>query len=179
MTEVSQPSTPENQPGQTGGEQPAAPAPQSAAVVATGDDEMVQIPKSKLDSLEKSNRDLLSQRDKNHEDFRQTEAQVAYMAQKDDVKEWLSKEEIRAKFPDVEVDDLMDGQLNPDDYEKAAAQVQARIDKAVNRKIDSIEQATTPTLSPKDKAERLKQLRENPGSSNFQEMLALEQAPTS
>ena len=178
MPDTSQMTAPENQPVQTGGETPAATEPQGEGA-ATGDQEVVTVPKAEFDKMQKSVRDLQSQRDRATESGRQTEAQVAYMAQEKDVEKWLSDPEVKKKFPDVEVDDLMADQLDAEEYEKIAAQTQARIDKAANRRIADIEKASDPTISPKDKAARLEQLKKNPGSSSFQEMLKLEQTPVS
>lgn len=179
MAEESPKPTPSEAPGQTGGEQPAAPVPPEAKGAVTGDDETVSISKSELEKLQKSNKDLLSQRDRNHESARATEATVAQMAQEKEVEKWLSDPEVKKKFPDVEVSDLMEYPLDAEEFEKIAGQTQARIDKATNRRIADIERASAPSISPKDKSQRLKQLRENPGLGSFQEMLNLEQTPTS
>ena len=179
MAEDSPTTTPETTPEQPGGPAPAAPVQPEAKGAVTGDDETVTISKSEFEKMQKSNKDLLSQRDRNHESARATEAQVAQMAQEKDVEKWLKDPEQQKKFPDVNIDDLMEYPLDPEQYEKVAAQTQARIDSAVNRRIASIEKASEPSISPKDKAAKLKQLRENPGSGSFQQMLQLEQTPTS
>lgn len=148
------------------GQDPATP-PSEVPGAATDDDEVVQITKKDLKKLQ-------SQRDSNHERARQTEYQVALMLQKDDIKSFLSDPENKAKFPDVEVDDLLDAE-SEEDFEKLAGQTQARVDKAAQRRLGDLQKVGTPTLSPKEKAAELKRLKENPGSASFQKMLELNQ----
>ena len=128
------------------------------------DDEVVTIKKSSLKKLQ-------SDSTKNFERIRSTEYQVALMAQKADIKEYLTAN--KEKFPDVETDDLLDAE-SEEDFEKLAGQTQARIDKAAQRKLGDLQKVQIPTISPKDKAARLEQLKESPGSASFQEMLALQ-----
>lgn len=157
--------TPPTDPAQTGDPQdPPATDPQNDPGAATDDDEVVQIKKSDLKKLQ-------SQRDGNHERARQTEYQVALMLQKQDIDKYLT--ENKTKFPDVLSDDLLDAE-SEEDFEKLAGQTQARIDKAAQRKLGDLQRTQTPTLSPKEKAAQLKQLKENPGSASFQKMLELE-----
>ena len=170
MDDPSQQTPPTNEPVGTGGDEPAAIPPQQPKGAATDDDEVVTLKKSDYQNL-------VSQRDRNHETARATELYVMEMAQKEDIKGFLSDEENAKKFPDVEVEDLM-GAESPEDFEKLAGQTQARIDKAAQRRIADIQKATTPVLSPEDKAEELKKLKQKPGSASFQRMLELQSTPT-
>lgn len=159
--------TPAPAPAGTGDPQdPPATPPNPAPPAATDDDEVVSIKKSDLKKLQ-------SQRDGNHERARQTEYQVALLAQQRDIDKFLS--ENKAKFPDVDADDLLDAE-DPEDFEKLAGQTQARIDKAAQRRLGDLQTVQTPSLSPKEKAAQLAKLKETPGSSSFQKMLELEQS---
>lgn len=175
MAEESQQTPPNENPEGTGGQEPqtppAATQPQGQSGAATDDDEVVTLKKSDYNNL-------ISTRDKNHERASATEAYVMQMAQKNDIQEYLSNPEVKSKFPDVEVDDLMDAE-SPDDFEKLAGQTQARIDKAANRRLADIQQVGAPTISPDEKSAQLKKLKSNPGSQSFQKMLELESTPTS
>jgi hypothetical protein len=146
--------------------QGAATPPDTAPGAATDDDEVVQIKKSDLKKLQ-------SQRDGNHERARQTEYQVALMLQKEDISKFLSDPENKKKFPDVETDDLLDAE-SEEDFEKLAGQTQARVDKAAQRRLGDLQTSQTPSMTPQEKAARLKQLKEKPGSASFQEMLSLQ-----
>lgn len=145
---------------------PSATPPPKAPDGASDDDELVTIKKSDLKKMQ-------SQRDGNYERARQTEYQVALMAQEKDIEKFLSTN--KEKFPDVKTEDLLDAE-SAEDFEKFAAQTQTRIDEAAQRRLGDLQKAQTPVLSPKEKAEQLKKLKENPGSSSFQKMLELEQS---
>lgn len=153
--------------------EPQAPAaatpPEQVQPAATDDDEVVTLSRSDY-------KNLVSQRDRNHETARATEAWVMAQAQKEDIKSFLDNPDNKSKFPDVEVDDLMDA-MSEDDFEKLAGQTQARIDKAAQRRLADIQKTEQPVLSPQDKAEQLKKLKKNPGSASFQQMLELENSP--
>lgn len=152
-------------PAPAGTEDNSATQQPTAPPAATDDNDMVTISKEDYKKLQ-------SQRDSNHERARKTEYQVALMAQERDIEKFIS--ENKAKFPDVKTDDLLDAE-DPEDFEKLAAQTQTRIDEAAQRRLGELQQAQVPKLSPKEKAEQLKQLKENPGSASFQKMLKLEQ----
>lgn len=152
-------------PAPAGTEDISATQQQTAPPAATDDNDMVTISKEDYKKLQ-------SQRDSNHERARKTEYQVALMAQERDIEKFIS--ENKAKFPDVKIDDLLDAE-DPEDFEKLAGQTQTRIDEAAQRRLGELQNAQVPTISPKEKAERLKQLKENPGSASFQEMLTLQQ----
>ena len=174
MAEESQQTSPNTNPeGTDDGNQtpPAATQPQGQSGAATDDDEVVTLKKSDYNNL-------VSQRDSNHNRAAATEQYVMEMAQKEDIKGFLSDPANAGKFPDVEVEDLMDA-TSPEDFEKLAGQTQARIDKAANRRLADIQKVEAPALSPDEKAAQLKKLKAQPGSKSFQKMLELEQAPTS
>lgn len=131
---------------------------------ATDDDEMVTISK-------KDYKKLQSQRDGNHERARQTELQVAMMMLEKDANKFLADN--KNEFPDVKAEDLFDAE-DEEDFKKLAGQTQSRIDEAAQRRLGDLQRSTTPTLSPQEKAAQLKKLKDNPGSSSFQQMLELQ-----
>ncbi len=170
----STPQTPQGNPDETGkpdANQTPATQPQKDAGAATGDEDKVTLSK-------KDYQNLVSQRDKGNERARATENWVMQAAMKEDINTFLNNPENKTKFPDVETSDLMDAE-DEEDFEKLAAQTQNRIDKAANRRIGDIQKTETPTISPQEKAERLKKLKETPGSAAFQEMLDIKSLPVS
>ncbi|WP_299376751.1 hypothetical protein [uncultured Kiloniella sp.] len=173
--------TPENtDPAGTGGEPKSTPAttPPTKDVPGTTDDnETVTIKKSDLKNLQ-------SQRDKNRstsdealERATNAEQYAAEQMQKDDINEFLSDPANKEKYPDVELSDLK-AATSDDQFEELAAQTQARVDKAAQRRLGDIEKAGTPTMSPEDKAAKLKKLRENPSTNSLEQMIDLQQTPT-
>lgn len=172
MADPTSTTPPAIEPAPTGGGEPTPPAatePPAAPGAATDDDEMVTIKKSDYTALQ-------GQRDRNHERARVIEQHVIEDMQKKDIGTFLGNPDNAKKFPDVTVDDLMIA-ADPDEFEEVAGQTQARIDEAVQKRLGDIEKATTPVLSPDEKAEELKKLKANPGSASFQRMLELQDQP--
>lgn len=175
MAEESQQTPPNTNPEGTDGKQaetpaPAATQPQGQSGAATDDDEMVSIRKSDLKNLQ-------SQRDSNHERARVIEQHVIEDMQRKDIGSFLDDPENKKKFPDVTVDDLMVAD-DPEQFVSIAGQTQARIDDAVQKRLADTEKATTPVLSPDERAQREKKLKSNPSSGSFREMVELRSQPS-
>lgn len=167
-------------PAQTGDEVSTSPATTEQKKVVsetTDDNEMVTIKKSDYKNLQ-------SQRDKNRtnsdealERATNAEQYAAQQMQKEDITEFLSDPANKEKYPDVELSDLL-AATSDDQFEQLAIQTQARVDKAAQRRLGDIEKAGTPTMSPEDKAAKLKKLRENPSTNSLEQMIELQQTPT-
>lgn len=158
------PQTPPQSPVETGAEQtPAAATPPAQDKGAATDDDQVTLSKEDY-------KKLVSQRDRSNERARVTDNYVIEQMQKDDIKDFLGQEDMKKKYPDVVVEDLMVA-TSPDDFENIAKQTQARIDQSVQRKLGDIERAETPTLSPKERSEKLKQLKSNPGAGSLEQAI--------
>ena len=175
MAEESQQTSPNTNPEGTDGKQEQNPAPaatqtQGQSGAATDDDEMVSIRKSDLKNLQ-------SQRDSNHERARVIEQHVIEDMQRKDIQSFLGEAENKKKFPDVTVDDLMVAN-DPEEFASIAGQTQARIDDAVQKRLADTEKATTPVLSPDERAAQEKKLKANPGKGSFQKMLELRSTPS-
>lgn len=134
-------------------------------------EKMITIPESSFKKLQ-------SDSTKNFERLRNTEAWVMQEAQKQDIKSFLDVPDNKQKFPDVEIDDLLDAE-SPDDFEKLAGQTQARIDNAVQRRLADNTKAGAPTMTPDEKAAKLKKLKANPGVSSLEQAIELQGTPTS
>lgn len=78
------------------------------------------------------------------------------------------------KFPDITADDLMLAN-SPAELEDLATKQQRRVEDAVQKKLQSVQRADAPVLSPQEKAAELKKLKENPGSGSFGRMLELQE----
>lgn len=132
-------------------------------------------PGEKMVSIsEKDYKKLQSQRDSSNDRLGRLEAQAMQDAFEKEASSYLSQH--KDDYPDVEVSDLQMAEA-PEDFEKLAKQAQARIDKATQRRLGEMQKKQTPSISSKDKAARLKQLKDKPGSNSFQSMLELEGQP--
>lgn len=156
--------TPPNENLGTEGEQPEVTPETNPQGAAPNDDEVVTIKKSSLKKLQ-------SDSTKNYERLRQVEYRQALAEMKEDITSYLT--ENKAKFPDVQVEDLLDAEA-PEDFEKLAGNTQKRIDEAAQRRLGDLQKTQTPALTPQEKSAQLKKLKENPGSQSFQKMLELE-----
>jgi hypothetical protein len=165
--------TPPTAPAGTGdGAQTPPAAPQTPQGQGGTSDEVVTIPKKELEGLQKSNKDLLSQRDKNANRAEATEAWVMEQAKKQDVSAWLKSN--KAKFADVSVDDLMNAE-SEEELPALAEKMQARIDKATQKKLLEIQTAGAPSLTPEQKAEKLAKLKGNNAPTDaFEQMVDLQ-----
>lgn len=171
MAEESQKTPPEETPtGTDGAQAPAATHSQAASEAVTGDGEMVTLSK-------KDHAELVSQRDRNHERARVVEQKVIEDMQKEDIQKFLADPENKKKFPDVTVDDLMVAN-DPEEFAEISGQTQARIDSAVQTRLGDIERASDPVLSPEERAEQEKKLKNNPGSSSLESMIELRSRPS-
>lgn len=101
-------------------------------------------------------KNLISQRDKANNDRSATDAYVMQLAKKEEISDW--HKEHASEFPDVTIDDLMAAE-SEDELPKIAARTQRRIEDAVQAKILSTQRASAPTISPEDRAAKLKALQ--------------------
>lgn len=132
-------------------------------------DEMVTIPKSQLEKLQSSNKKLVSNSTKSFNELKQTQAQVAELAFKQDAQDFLSAN--ADKFKNVTIDDLRSAE-SPDDFESLATQTQQRIDEAVQKRLGDLQVVETPVMSPEEKASKLKKLKSSPGMASFESYIA-------
>lgn len=175
MSEISQKTDAQN-PGATGGDNPAATNPQGGAP-ATGD---TTIPEGfELIRTEDKN-NLISARDRATNANGELGETVATLAQE---REERAKKELigeflesnKEKYPDLTTDDLMSAS-SPEELDDLAAKRQRRYEDIVQEKLLKVQKTSDPILSPEQKAEKLKTLKENPGSSSFQSMLEIQQS---
>lgn len=164
------PTTDGDQPAGTDGNPPAA-TPPTGQPAAT-DDKTVTLPK-------KDYNNLIAQRDRANNDNGELNDTVLTLAQEREVRlkteainEFL--EENKEKYPDLTSDDLMAAD-SPDELEKLAVKRQRRYEDVVQEKLLKVQKTTAPILSPEERAEELKRLKQNPGSSSFQRALELQQ----
>ena len=164
---------PPKDPSETDGNEPAATPPKDPSTPAPQDDdadEMVSISKKDL-------KELQSQRDRNFETSRQTQAAVEALMKKDYVKDFLADPENAQKFPDVEIEDLL-GAEDEDDVVNLATAQQQKVERLVQKRLDKIEVAEPPTITSKDKAAKLKAL-DKPQPNAFQKFLQISSMKTS
>lgn len=169
MSEIN-PTTDGDQPAGTGGNPPAATPPQGQP--AATDDETVTLKKEDYNNL-------ISQRDRANNDKGELNETVLTLAEERE--ERIKKEMIgdfleqnKEKFPDLTTDDLM-AAGSPDELEDLATKRQRRYEDVVQEKLLKVQKTTAPILSPEEKAEELKRLKQNPGSDSFQRALELQQ----
>lgn len=169
MSEIN-PTTDGDQPAGTGGNPPAATPPQGQP--AATDDETVTLKKDDYNNL-------ISARDRaNNGNSELTETVLTLEQEREEriKKEMIGDflEQNKTKFPDLTTDDLM-AAGSPDELEDLATKRQRRYEDVVQEKLLKVQKTTAPILSPEEKAEELKRLKENPGSSSFQRALELQQ----
>lgn len=163
------PTTEDIQPVVTGGDKPTATQP-SGDPSATEDTVVL-----KKDDYNK----LISQRDTANNTNRKNDDLLASVVARQERTEKIEfiddfLESNKDKYPDLKREDLM-SLTDPDDAEKLAAQMQRRIEDAVQDKLKNVQVATTPTISPEDRDKKLAALKKNPGKRGFGEMLRLRQ----
>lgn len=151
----------------TGTDAPAAATPTSPTTtpVAT-EDKTVTL-------SEKDYKNLISARDRAHQTASDTEATVETLAKEWEVNKFL--EVNKDKFPDITLDDLMIAS-SPEELESIATDRQQRYEDVVQKRLLEVQRADAPILSPEQKAEQLKKLKENPGSGSFQKALEMKQS---
>jgi hypothetical protein len=169
MSEIN-PTTVVQQPGGTDGNPPAATPPQSSTPAT--DDETVTLNKEDYNNL-------IAQRDRANNDKGELNETVLTLAEERE--ERIKKEMIgdfleqnKDKFPDLTTDDLM-AAGSPDELETLATKRQRRYEDVVQEKLLKVQKTTAPVLSPEERAEELKRLKQNPGSDSFQRALELQQ----
>jgi hypothetical protein len=135
---------------------------------ASGDDEFVKLKKSDYQNL-------VSQRDKANNDRGATDAYIMQMAKKEEISDWLN--ENKSDYPDLSIDDLMVAE-SKDDLPALAKRTQRRIEDAVQAKLKTVQRASVPTLSPADKAAKLKELSgSNRPDDAFEQFVNLQMTP--
>lgn len=159
------PTTPPQDPAATGGDpqgDPAATKPNGGG--GATDDNTVTL-------SQEDYKNLVGQRDRANNASSESDAALDHLLKKDAINDFLSKNQ--EKFPDVTFDDLTLAS-SPEELETLATNQQKRITDAVQKKLMDVQKADAPTLSPQEKAERLKQLKKNPDGSSFGQMLQLQ-----
>jgi hypothetical protein len=152
-------------PGATGADDAAATNPQGAPL-ATDDSEQVTLSKEDY-------KNLIAGRDRANENAAASEEFVLTLAKEREIDSFLKDH--KKDFPDVEQSDLMSAE-SPEQLKELAEARQARYEQVVQKRLMDVQQSTPPRLSPQEKAEKLKQLKANPGSSAFRDMVDLQQS---
>lgn len=166
--------TPPNPPAPTGGDDKTPPpAPDDNGKGGAPDDEQVSISKKELDALQKSQKDLLSQRDKANNDNSGSDAFVQQLAQERHIDQFLKDN--AEDFPDVTRDDLMHVG-DPDVLKDEAGRIQNRYKEVTQKNLKNLQIADQPNLTAAEKAAQLKKLRDNPDDDSFGKMVNLQLA---
>lgn len=161
----SDPMTPSQDPGATGADPAAATNPQGSDG-ATDDSKTVTLSESDY-------KNLISQRDRANNNNVESESFLLTLAKEREIDTFL--EQHKADYPDLTRDDLMSAD-DPAELEELAKSRQEAIERVVQKRLLDVQVSTAPQLSPQEKAAKLKALKQNPGSSSFQEMLKLQQS---
>lgn len=168
MSEETNPNPAENNPGATGGQQPAATNPQGSPA-ASGDN---NVPEGYELIRTEDKKNLISARDKANQESAGQGEFLQEIAKERAVGSFLK--ENAEKFPDVTQDDLMNAfATNEEELEAEATRMQQRYEQVAQNRLKSMQKATPPTMSPADRAAREKALKENPSRSSFGEMVNL------
>lgn len=149
----------------------AAPQPQSD----TGSPDDVEALKRENESLKKSQKDLLSQRDREANARQNGEAFLGEIAQERQIDAFLAAN--KDKYPDLERDDLMFVD-DPEFLEAAATRLQNKISTAAQNKLLEIQNPTVPKLTPEERVAQEQALMKNgvPVKGAFQQFLRLKQS---
>lgn len=158
------PTTDENQPVVTGGEQPAATQPNGDSPAT--DDNAVTLNRQDYNNL-------IAQRDRANNTNSETDEIVNDLLKEREIKNFL--ESNKDQFPDVTYDDLMIA-ASPEELEQVAKARQKRYEDVVQKKLMDVQKTTAPVLSPQERAAQLKKLSDNPDDSSFEKMLELQSA---
>lgn len=151
----------------TGGEDPTATPPAPTTTPTATEDETITLKK-------KDYNNLVSARDRANNDASAQADFVNSLAKERDIDSFL--ESNKDKFPDLTRADLIDLVTDPSELEAVATRQQARFEELIQKKLSDVQRADTPVVSPEERAEKLKKLKENPGKSSFQEALRLKRA---
>lgn len=159
-----QPKTEPTTPAPTGDdpskEAPTATEPQGKGAAT---EETVTLPKSHYNNL-------IAQRDRSNEQLNQVTDAVVNMQKKSDIESFLADN--ADKYPDVVFDDLKHAE-SPDELDELAKNAQNRITAATQKRLAEVQTGRVPQLSPQDRATREAELKKNPGSKSFAEMVRL------
>ena len=161
----SDPKTQPQNPGATGGDEPAATIPQGSGG-ATDDSKTVTLSESDY-------KNLISQRDRANNTNMESESFLLTLAKEREIDTFL--EQHKVDYPDLTREDLMSAD-DPSELEELAKSRQEAIERVVQKRLLDVQVSTAPLLSPQEKAAKLKALKQNPGSQSFQEMLKLQQS---
>lgn len=158
------PKTDPNTPDPTGGKpekaEPAATDPKGAELAT---EETVTLNKSDYNNL-------IAARDRSNEQLDQVTDAVVQMQKKTDIDKFLADN--KEQFPDVVFDDLKFAE-SPDQIEELAKSAQNRITAATQKRLEEVQLGRPPKMTPKDRATREADLKKNPGSKSFAEMVRL------
>jgi hypothetical protein len=160
------PGTPETPPANTTPPATSGATPPATPPATNEGDESITLTK-------KDYNNLISQRDKATNAARSSEGQQAFLeslAQEKSVKDFLN--ENKDSYPDLNPEDLSHV-WDPDQLKDEADRIQRRLQDHAQAKIMSVEQSTAPVLSPVERAEKLKQLKESGDPNAFEKMLNL------
>lgn len=120
---------------------------------------------------------LIAQRDRANNTNKEDQDLLASLAQDKDYREkveyiddWL--ESNKEKYPDVTRDDLL-FISDPDQIETAAKKRQRRYEDVLQDKLKSVQKAKLPVLTPEQREQEEKKLKENPSKGAFGKMLSL------
>lgn len=151
-------------PAPTGGEpEKVAPAATEPKSKAPATEESVTLKKSDYQNL-------VAARDRSNEQLDQVTDAVVQMQKKTDIDLFLADN--KEQFPDVVFDDLKYAE-SPDQIEELAKSAQNRITVATQKRLEEVQLGRTPKMTPKDRATREADLKKNPGSKSFAEMVRL------
>lgn len=159
------PTTDGDQPVVTGGDEPAATQPQGVPA-ATDDSDKVTL-------SQEDYKNLIAQRDRANNSASESDEFVLTLAKERQIGDFLQKN--KEKYPDVTQEILMSAS-DPDELEELATLHQNTITAAVQKKLLEVQTSTPPRLSPQEKSEKLKALKNDPGSGSFQKMLDVQQS---
>ncbi len=168
MSDVNDQNPAGNTPGATGGEQPTATNPQGQP--AASGEKNVPEGYELIRTEDKNN--LIAARDRANGRSQDSEEFLQELAKERAVNSFL--EENKEDFPDISADDLMNVYAtNVDELKAEATRMQQRYEQIKQNALKNVQTATPPSMSPADKAARLKALKENPNRSSFSEMVNL------
>lgn len=150
------------------------PAPNAAAGAPA--EEMVTISKKELEGIKKSQKDLLSQKDKAVNDNNAQGDFVLQLAKEREIGTFLTDN--KDKFSYLTQEDLMFVN-DPSELQSTAERLQKRYQDVVQEALLNVQDAKPPILSPEDKAAELTKMRKTPTKKSFGRMLELQQQPNS
>lgn len=162
------PKTPPADPAKTGddapqGTPPAATPPEKGQGAATEGDDTITLKKEDY-------KNLVSQRDRNANEANANQEFMLTLAKEREIDSFLK--ENKEKFPDVTRQDLMYLD-DPDALEDAAVAMQRRLEDHVQAKLLDVQKTSAPILSPEERSQRLKKLKNSGDPQAFEKMVDL------